>query len=1406
MSHTLPDIDFASIRLLRGNQRDGFEELTVQLFCGETEGTGEFFRIEGSGGDGGVEAYREQPGGQKIGFQAKYIDSFRGNQWGNITNSVKTAMKNHPELIRYIIAAPIDRSPAQIKRWKTLKAEWQDHAKTLGIKHTIKFEWWGNSKLIGLLSEERYRNQLVYWFGVPEFSQDWLHAFNHSSITLLGKRYSPKQHIETETGARLEAFAWSEDGKHRIIDVFVKVAEQWSKIDHSALAKAEGEDETKDLTKVLRHALNQISGFRWPDSGYPAIRPLYLCCREALEGCRELAWKLRQLNRAAIEKKAARKDSKAHCETGPFDPLVRKLDQLADILGELCAATDFCQSADDQKLLLHGEAGSGKSHLIADLVTAAKGRSQPVLLLLGERYLEAGDPWQATVKLLGWEYTPDDLLAALDQEALLTGRPALVCIDALNESEHRKFWKSHLIHFADRASRYSRVKILVSCRSDFLQITVPESVLPGKESSWYSLIHRGYGEEVIEAIQIYFEASNVQASHFPPALSEFRNPLFLKIFCEAFEGQPLPTGPIGLDKVMNARIARLGEQIEEEINCDPEDTRDALHAIAGEIAKNGGKPLPRRQTKKITLEYFPNRDASSSLYARLLSNGILVETLRPALDADSEPEVFVRFSFERFSDYFIARQMLEGVDTVARLHALFEPDGKLVFLKDLGEYYSNRGVARAIAILIPERLQVELADILKEVTDLEVVLEDFLESLAWRSAASITPASEVLLDRAMEMGLDVLPVFLRIATIPAHPYNSEFLGKRLLAMTLPERELEWTIPISELSSWDEKASLDEFLDWCFRAPKHLVSDEQALLAARLLLWFCTSNNRALRRRATLAAIKLLVGRSDVVCDLVSEFHAVDDPYLIERLYAVTAGVAMRLPSGTGLSNLASAVYRSVFSEESVSANILIRDFAGSVLECSLAKGCLPKNISPESFRPPFLSQWPSILSEDEVKRFEENEKWFWIVDSVRTEGMGNYGDFGRYVMEARVHNFSDKPLSEDAPDSDYRERFSGMVARRWVLQRVEELGWTAELFGEYEKHLPHGRCNHDAEENKVERISKKYQWIALRELLGFLSDHYWLDRAWQPEPVTFSGAWQVSAREFDPSQRLLNLEENDATAGSSGRSWEEAYPDPFKDKGLCKDREAWVMAAPGDFSSLLQLRPNSDDSNEVWLALAGHHEWVEPDYDRVISRLPGKLQMWINVRSYLVNSADLDSFVEEIQKKHFWGNFCDFIEEHAGWIGEYPWGEVYRDLREWCEEPDRWIGEVAMPYTSTACNWSEGGILIPSPQMCDLLDIRWVGEGGTFQNREGREVTDYFGGEIRDWSHPLIVRKVALDEQLEANDLSLVWCVLAERSCWCSDSCTHPVLKELQVSAVYWLSGNELKGGSTQEVTQKLYR
>lgn len=654
---------------------------------------------------------------------------------------------------------------------------------------------------------------------------------------------------------------------------------------------------------------------------------------------------------------------------------------------------------------------------------------------------------------------------------------------------------------------------------------------------------------------------------------------------------------------------------------------------------------------------------------------------------------------------------------------------------------------------------------------------------------------------------------LRIATIPSHPFNSDFLHARLRKMSLTKREIAWTIPIAELTS-DDGSVPAMVVTWAMRVPQKLVSDQQALLVSRVLCWFMSSNRQALRKRATVAAIRMLVGRAHVACQVLEEFRAVDDPYVAERVHAVACGVALREPAGPALRELANAVYQQVFAPTPVTPHILLRDYATATLEAATYRGCLPANVTPDGFRPPFASRWPQIWTETQAHYLETDEGWNRIVASVRPQCMMPYGDFGRYVMESRIHDFAATRRNSPYSPAKRRDGFDGRIARRWVLQRVKELGWTPALFGHYEKHLPwQGR--HENEATKVERLSKKYQWIALHELLGYLSDHWQMRSSWhEGPPPAFLGAWQISVRDFDPSAPLAEAADRGLSLTDDGHPMVEVaerYPSPFENVALCSRRSDWVIAKPFDFAPLIHYPASLSGGDGDWVALNGFWKWNEPEYQAHRLGAAGRLEMWVHLRSWLVGDRDVAKFLRRVRGIHFWGHGCTGVSLGDGWLGEYPWGGAFAATRSHCAQPDEWIRGVHIPHIDTACDWdARDGFIVPSPQVCDLAAFSWSGRGPTFLDRDGRVAAVQTGALGASERGPCVVRLDVLRDGLRRQGLRIVWALVGERECWDhtkwgrSPECVGGKLA--QFSGVYSLTQAGLRGGITQHVVENVPR
>lgn len=1397
-------IDFKGIRPLNGTRHGGFEELCVSLFRADMNYPPELLRINGAGGDGGVEAYVQIAGDHTVGLQAKYFEQLRDRQWRQIEGSIREARKNHPTLKTYYVAVPLDLNPHTAKKWKSLQAQ------SRRMRPALQLRWWGASELIDRLTTVQHASRVTYWFGVPQFDRNWLEARNREARTALDTRYTPTHHVRVKAQDVISAFA----REPRHVGRYYMAAGQVWKAMRSAIEYAPPE-ELKDVLAASFAELVAATKDQLPRLGdgtsLPSVATVQDAVKKMLEAVSAFS---RAVHRAREVAKTLPRQSSPPAtdyQTSVSDRLGFRdhdLSKASDALYELSHFLQEHIATDRRRLLVTGEAGTGKSHLLARAVEECEERRQPSLFVLGEFFTSSADPWAQLVSRLGWNASADDLLAALNYAGEVLQLPALIFIDAINETPDRAVWFNHLAAFSSRLDGWPWVRLVVSCRSDFLPICFPSTIGQQQAAEWTSVQHHGFAETTFEATARYFSAYRVQSRDLPPLLPEFQNPLFLKTFCEAFENSKVPAGAISLDLVMKKRIARAAALIDKMIDCPRDVTEVAVTTMADLVAAKNGQPVPITEARAKIDALFPGRPRSRSLFHHLCSSGLVTEVGHYDHNTQTT-EIRVRFAYERFSDYFVAQRLLAGVTKPAQLRLRWKKQGLLAHWQTFEGYYHHRGILTALAILLPETLGIEVATFLGGKAIKEVVLGDFLASLPWRTPISISTRSHALFERARrELPLErTLLALLRMASVVDHPFNARFLDAWLRSLPLWQRELEWTIPISnQLASQGESSMPTTLVRWLFSLETGRLPEEQARLVAILQCWFFSSNDRGFRRRATLAGIRVMVGRCELAAELIEKFHNVNDPYIVERVFALAAGAAVREKQSKRLAGLAETVWRRVFSRKQVPPHILIRDFAFTVLECARNLGCLPGGVTIEDYRPPYSSRWPQIWSDKKARAFGKPKGWRTIVHSIEPEygnGIGGYGDFGRYVMESHMHAWLNTRISQPIPPRDKRRSFEGLVARAWVLQRVAGLGWTPKRFLDYEDNLP-DRGRSANEDTKQERISKKYQWIALHELEGYASDHFHFGSWYEDSPEKFEGAWQLFSRNFDPAQPLRDPLSETTDATGSEEIWWQKGTDPFADQGLAKNASAWVGTLPTDPGEMLLL-PHVPGFAGYGLVLNAWFSWDQPDTYPPRTRGDGRGHQFIHIRSWLIPRKELAKRLAFLRQKHFWGDGVRLPEFGSEGLGEYPWSPRFNRLRDACSNQGPFGGKFPPGFVHTVADYSEGDATasVPSPQLARLLGVEWTGEDFKFADRKGILVAFAPRRPPKAGSAPCLVERDRMLAMLEKEELALVWAIVGERNSFDHLATGSVADKMMSFSGVYVLkTDGKIEGGlSMQETT-----
>lgn len=1376
-----PNVKFSEIRALEGKQDKGFEELCVQLLpilIGEA--VQRMDRIDGRGGDGGVEAIALTVSGQYVGLQSKFITQLETSQWRQVDSSVRTAVEKHPELTRYIVCAPLDRTPAQLKKWAVHVTQWRT------LNPNLSVEWAGYSELLNCLQSADASHILTYWFSFPEFSTEWIFRQTQVAIGQLHNRYTPKLHQKTSTELQLAFLTGSEKACTTHRQTCSKLVIAWRELMEGLpreLKKLKRPVSIETLVQAHKKILSSIKNGNLNEQDEELITALVDAenkVKNLVEhlfprgGVGDFDWeKLREFRRESN--------------------LDITIDLTTEVLDQI---RRFAVAQNQQIWVLTGQAGSGKSHLMANLAGVVLAEKRSCLLLVGERFASTDVPASQIPELLGWSGSMRELLACMSAEAVITGKAALLMIDAINESPLRGYWLRELPQFVALVKEFRNVRLLISCRTDCLDSSIQSSIF---DAAAY-VNHRGFDLQFHAAVTAYFNGYKVTSAQFPTLSTEFQNPLFLKTLCEAYRGRALPLGSVSFVGVLAAWEVRIGEEIEKRIDCPRDATGRAVNEIVKALAHSDARRLDAEQVRSICLKHFPLPTASNSLYRHLNSEGLLQEI-------QTKDGLQVRLQYERFSDVRVAQIALQNVSTKSDLLVHWHTNLLPKFI-EAGQLDLMAAPALfAYALILPDHCGVELiqcpiATLIHEdwarTRAKDMMWTAWLDALSWR----VFLPSDFQVIRHFRTWAktgrlrDIWERLIEFSCIPNHSLNADFLHRHLIQLSLPERESSWTISLALESLTDQSESIvAPFLYWA-DASKGQSSDEQVRLTAIVLLWFTSSPNRELRDKATDIAIRVLAAKrgGEICIWLLENFWEVNDPYVKERLLAVVCGVLPHLQSAES-KQISEFVLNHFWLKSDVSPHILQRDYAEFILQFTCETGILPAANLKLLLRKVNNAK-PNVWTEDQVKHFEADPRYRRIASSLRPEEMGNYGDFGRYVMGSFVHQFVDDDQAEGKTMGFYtrRKNHDARFARRYIWQRVVELGWTPERYSDFESSLvDSGRGR---EENKLERFSKKYQWIGLHEYLGLLADSL-LFRPWNDVDRPLRGAWELSVRDYDPSHAVGVSDLVSADEDIPPTWWNAASP--IVSKNTIEEKQQWVSANFCAFEPYLTFAYD----HKQWLVLNAHLNFNEGLGFGVEQFKSAQMSQWIDVRAFLIPKSDLANKLKALQGEDFFGDRCDIPQAHQCWISEYPWHSIFAELDENCLTNETWLRELKQQFFLPSCEISKDSkhVQLPAPTlyrgleevMGASLSAPILSPNGAMEIYSKDESCIFMGS--TQGGRVLVVDLVVMQRYLAKKDFAVVWAVLSEKSAW--DGSHHVGGLSLQ-SAVYILSEDgTIKGGHT---------
>lgn len=1322
----LPTIDLRRVRP-HGNppsRAGGFEELASIVLVSDIVDwptDTEFTRFGNP--DGGREGRGVLPDGSVWAWQAKFHLQFDSSAASQLTTSVKRVLETEPELTRYFVVLPIDLPAGDTDvltsahtRWQIKVEEWRDLATARGMD--VEFVFVGEHEVVSALTSPANEGRVRYWFDTDLLGRTTQEQHLRDQLARARDRYDAQLHVDVAPMKVIEALGRVESYRDRWRVVLADLRRA------TRFGWRNPADESEDGFEAFAQAL-------------PAAAAACEAADRALEGCidrlerssgpmdvdspladaADRLSEVSQLLRDHRRREHGYVNGDAHLYNSirSASSAVYNAQSLARSVATAASRSGFA--------LITGRGGTGKTHLLCHAAEERIARGLPTVLLLGQSF-ETASPFDEVARLAGIGGGGRHLLQVLDAAGEASGCIALLIIDAINESDPPLAWRDDLAVLRSAARDYPHVGVAVSCRSEFLEGLVDADISPRVE-------HHGLAESTDEALERYCGHFGLEYPTFPPLNPELSNPLYLKLMCKSMRAsgeRRFQRGSQGLSAVCDSFVGAVTITLAAPTRCDFDPASDVVRTVVSELAQLGDAYVDRGTAQEICDRLLPNRPWSRSLLNGLLKEGLLI---------DAGPDR-IGFGYQRVGD--VARaQALSG----AGIEGI-----KAWLLEHADAPWQHRGTAVALTTVVPEDQGVELIDLAADedgAVSLQLV-EAFIDSLPLRSSNAVTDRTcditKRLLDhpRFSDEGWNAL---LRLAAVPDHRLNARWLHDRLTEIGLSKRDGTWSQFLTYKLTDDESTTVSRLISWAWpdgqRAPD--APDEVAELAIVALAWMLTTTDRSVRDQATKAIVSLATPSPDPLARELPGFADVDDPYVTERLAAAACGTVLRTRETSSIHRLADAVLQLL--NEQLPDHILTRDYAQTVWREATASGWSGTTPEPET------SEWPGreLPSRDEIEALCQAPEYAY--SSIWSSLTGIGGDFGRYVLESALDDLTMKGT-----------RPSRKVAERDIFERVRELGWTPERFGDIDRQ----RTGHVPE---VERVGKKYQWIAFYETVGRATDVYDVGRVWADESEPYTHLEQVVWRDIDPTLLSHGRRASDDTRPST--PWHSPVDVVFDIDLIGTPAADMDTAGIPDPLGTIQV---TDDEGASWTTLNTFRRWRQLLPPEVEALEAPSLEITMSLTTFAMRQEDLDVLVDWLDDRGTQNNWLLRTAQPSNLLmGTHPHGPRWDALAGPIDFEEHGLGQTPCEVWPTSAWYSGTGTsrdASTAEPVTGYVPSRWLVEQADAKEHVDFSWCDSAGRlVIQDpvsAGEPaaLLVRSDLIDG-IATNGFALLWVVRAEK-------------------------------------------
>lgn len=702
-------------------------------------------------------------------------------------------------------------------------------------------------------------------------------------------------------------------------------------------------------------------------------------------------------------------------------------------------------------LYVTGVAGTGKTHLSCSVVRDLL-KTHNAYLLFGSMFNNQEDCFTQLLVNLGFDV---ERLEQLNNSCRLKNENAVVIIDALNEGAGDQYWKTNLGILLKKLAPYGYIKLIVTIREPF-----DKEILAGIQQDKYpSYQIKGYSPyRVKDAINKYFEQYEVDTRYGKQFKNEFKNPLFLLVFCVAYKAMsPSEREQIGYVRLFELYLKEVNKSVSDKIDEDVK--RDVTTMLMKSLAeasvtRHFSGPFPRVLAREESDRICPNRLWHQHLLKVLIDEDVLMDTKLHESETD-----MLMFGYEKMEDFLKADFLNKSPMTNAEIYNLLVQTKNYYDLEPLASRSKFENMLSALIAIWSRKVALTS----------EPWFTDSMFTLSIPNALKYEKEYNIrLLKKWMNAQKDMMDAYTAISKAQIVSEGA-LLGwhNNLMTMSVTERDGLWTVGVNKFFSSPNHYDLIE------NEAKNGIADGRLLI---VLSWMLTTSYPEAHHFLSKILMDAFISEDNHINKLLTLFKNVNDNYIHHGLLEAIYGVSLLTHNPDVLRKIGDAVKKSYFSpERHARKDLLVRYWGLKIMERIYSI----TNDSDYVINPKFDSARCTVPSKPIEKSAFGNKPGMLRVFNTMDSG----SDFHRYILRSNWAEYSDtfKELTDDGgltdiKISDIAESMKAILVKKYNLHEF------ADNFDALWKRT-------DRMMNLTERIGKKYVWLALYEVYAGLCDN-----------------------------------------------------------------------------------------------------------------------------------------------------------------------------------------------------------------------------------------------------------------------------------------------------------------------------